>query len=223
MAQVGTPDNLWAPACLVKRGLACPKLVLAAAVLLTMILVQLLPAAPLALQFDRHAVRAGHWWRLLTCNLTHWSWVHLAGDAAVLAALCWLGQGRGRWMLVTALTSAAAVGLGVYAGAGNVHAYRGMSGVNYALISYVLVTLAAGARPLSKISYLGVVAAIAAKAAYEVATGDSPFATGLPAAVEVVGVSHAAGVVVGTFGALAARIRRTSADDTRASILPARE
>jgi len=105
-------------------------------------------------------------------------------------------------MLVTALTSAAAVGIAVYVGAGDMDAYRGMSGVNYALLSYVLIALAAGARGISKIGYLGVVAAMAVKTSYEVGTGDSLFATGLPAAIEVVGVSHAAGIVVGTLGAL---------------------
>ena len=218
-----SPDSQWAPGCIVKRSVLSPELALAVAALLTMILVKLLPPAGPALQFDHHAVRAGQWWRLLTCNLTHWSWAHLAGDAAVLAALCWLGQDRGRWMLVTALTSAAAVGLGVYVVAGDVNAYRGLSGVNYALISYVLVTLAATARPLPKIAYLGVVAAMAAKAAYEMVTGDSPFATGLPPAIEVVGISHAAGVVVGTLAALAARVRQPRAAGAREGIVPTPE
>lgn len=191
-------------ACLVKRWVQWPRFAVATAVVLAAALVQLQPAAQLALEFDRQAIQTGQWWRLLTCSLPHWSWAHLAGDAAVFAALWWLGQSRSRWMLVTALTSAVAVGIAVYVGAGDMDAYRGMSGVNYALLSYVLITLAAGAQGISKIGYLGVVAAMVVKTTYEVGTGGSLFATGLPAAIEVVGVSHAAGIVVGTLGALSA-------------------
>ncbi len=42
-----------------------------AVVVLAAILIQCLPAAQAALQFDRHAVEAGQVWRVLTCHLTH--------------------------------------------------------------------------------------------------------------------------------------------------------
>lgn len=48
-----------------------------AAVLAVALASQVLPAARTALQFDRAAISAGQWWRLVSCHLTHFGWPHL--------------------------------------------------------------------------------------------------------------------------------------------------
>ncbi len=214
-----------------------------AAVVLAIILIQCLPAAQAALEFDRHAVGAGQVWRLLTCHLTHWSWSHLAADLAAFVVLYWLvcsygchgltrsgwpcslrpnmptpenGRGHGTHKLTIAgvpgrgrpyrlfgvlAASAVAVGLAVHFGAGDITIYRGLSGVNYALLGWVLIRATRGVGRLKRIACLGLLAAIAAKIALEVAGISLLPGIGLPEGIATVGVAHAAGLIVGTSAA----------------------
>lgn len=84
-----------------------------------------------ALEYRRAAVLRGQLWRLLTGNLVHLGWVHLARDVAGLF-LIWGLFGRSMdersWVWV-ALASGLAVGLGLLAFSPNIAWYVGISGV----------------------------------------------------------------------------------------------
>lgn len=84
-----------------------------------------------ALGYRRVAVLRGQVWRLLTGNLVHLGWVHLARDVAGLF-LIWGLLGRSMdersWVWV-ALASGLAVGLGLLAFSPNIAWYVGISGV----------------------------------------------------------------------------------------------
>lgn len=175
----------------------------AAAVVLAAILVQLSPAAQAALELDRDAIAAGQWWRLLACHLVHWGWPHLAADMAAFVTLCWLARDRPRYLWAVAVVSAVVVGLTVHAAAGDITSYRGMSGVDYALLGWVLVASAARAWPAGRTACLCLLAATAGKIAWCLATGGALPGVGLPDGVAVVGIAHAAGLAIGTAAALA--------------------
>lgn len=84
-----------------------------------------------ALEYRRAAVLRGQVWRLLTGNLVHLGWAHLARDVAGLF-LIWGLLGRSMdersWAWV-ALASGLAVGLGLLAFSPNIAWYVGISGV----------------------------------------------------------------------------------------------
>ncbi len=89
-----------------------------------------------ALEYRRAAVLGGQVWRLLTGNLVHLGWVHLARDLAGLF-LIWglvgdsLDERSCLWVLGT---SGLAVGLGLLAFSPGISWYVGISGVLFGLV-----------------------------------------------------------------------------------------
>ena len=81
------PAILTAPMPRQRRSLRLPSAPLTAALCAVIGAVFLFPAAAASLEFDRDAVAAGQWWRLLTSHLTHWGRQHLMWDLAVFALL----------------------------------------------------------------------------------------------------------------------------------------
>jgi rhomboid family GlyGly-CTERM serine protease len=82
-------------------------------------------------RYDRQAILAGEWWRVLTGNLVHFDRWHLAMNLAGLALLWWLfvADARLRDWLAVGLASALAVGLGLLAFDPSLAWYLGLSGV----------------------------------------------------------------------------------------------
>ena len=189
--------------------MARPAALAAGACLLALMAVQGCPAAVEALQFDRPAIAAGQVWRLLTGNLVHWSWLHLAADAAALMGLLYVARPRGWAAPAMLATAGAAVGGAVYLWAPEITLYRGCSGVNFALLAWALVTLAAGG-PRRALACTALAVLAGGKIAIEIAAGTSPMPNSLPDGVAVVGVAHAAGLAAGAMMALAAGLRRRS-------------
>jgi rhomboid family GlyGly-CTERM serine protease len=149
------------------------------------------------LEFDRHAVAAGQWWRIVTGNLVHYSWVHLVVDFGAFAIPCWLGRRRLRSLTWTALLSACAVGAGVYLWADSVITYRGLSGVNFAVLGYLLTILAREDRGWMAAVWVSLLLLRSSKAVLQMVTGASLIPTFLPDGVAVVGVAHVVGHIVG--------------------------
>jgi rhomboid family GlyGly-CTERM serine protease len=83
-----------------------------------------------ALRYERHAVAAGEWWRLVSGNLVHFDARHLVLNLAGLGLLWWLfiADARLRVWLGVALAAALAVGAGLYLFAPGVEWYLGLSG-----------------------------------------------------------------------------------------------
>ena len=101
------------------------------------------------LRYQRDAVLAGQWWRLLTGNLVHLGWPHLWLNLAGLL-LVWLlfhsALPQRVWLTVTVVSSLA-VGLGLLFFDPNLAWYVGLSGTLHGLFAAGLVaSLAAGQR-----------------------------------------------------------------------------
>jgi len=177
-----------------------PAVVLAVAAVVISALIQLVPALARLAELDRGAVAAGQWWRVLSCHLAHWGWPHWAGDISALVGLWWLAENRIRWVLPMCLAAALAVSVTVLLGAGDVTSYRGMSGVNHALLVWVLLARAAETRGGLRIGCIVTLVGIAGKIAYEFTIDATAPAYSLPDEIALVAASHAAGAVVGLLG-----------------------
>ncbi len=84
-----------------------------------------------ALAYERSAVLAGQWWRLVTANFVHSGWPHVLLDLSGLVLL-WLLFGRTLGPLrfwIATLVGCVAVGLGVFYLSPEVEWYVGISGV----------------------------------------------------------------------------------------------
>jgi len=182
-----------------------------AAILVAAALVQAWPGAPGAMEFRRAGIAAGQWWRLLTGNLVHFSWLNLAANAAAFALLCAVARSRGLPAISVLVGFALAVGLGVYLFARGIESYRGLSGVSFALLAMVLVDMALARRSAVSAVWVGVLALLAGRAVFEAATGRALLPTSLPAGPCVVGAAHLAGLAAGSAAGLAQAARRRRA------------
>ncbi|MEJ2686065.1 MAG: rhombosortase [Gammaproteobacteria bacterium] len=160
-----------------------------------------LQAAGLApeLRWQRSLIEAGQWWRLLTGSLVHLGWSHLAMDLAGLA-LIWalFGPLLSTWQWTVAfLTSASAVGLGLYLFDPQLAWYVGLSGALHGLF------VAALPAQFRKHPGEGLIllAAIAAKLTWEHLLGPLPGSAEL-AGGAVVTQAHLAGALGGLVYAL---------------------
>lgn len=208
---IPTPSGL-APAASTTESAALwrrvsPANVAMAAIVAASILVQLFTSAQTALQFDRAGIAAGQVWRLLTGNFVHYSWWHLGANLGVFAILAWIAAGRSTGTAGVVVLSAAAVGAGVYCGADGITTYRGVSGVDCALLAWVLVSMAAQEGGGWAGGYIGVLLLAVAKAAYETITGQVLLPTSAPTGVEVVNITHLIGLALGTLVAVVSRRR----------------
>ena len=177
------------------------------------VLTHLSPAVEEALQFNRAAVVGGQWWRLITGNFVHCSWVHLGVNLGAFAALLWIACGRGRGVAWVVALSAAAVGAGVYLWADGITTYRGISGVASALLGWVMVTMAAQDRGRQAAVWAAAVVVIAVKSVIEMIIGGPFLPTSAPPGIAVVPVTHLVGLAVGAGLALAGtrlRLRRAA-------------
>jgi rhomboid family GlyGly-CTERM serine protease len=182
------------------------------AVVTVLAIIQLSPRTVVWLQFDRAAIDSGQWWRLVTGNFVHHGWAHGAANVGAFAALCWIAAGgsgsqspaasaaaRLRGVFGVALLAVPVVGMAVYWLSGSA-TYRGISGVDCALLAYVLLTMArqdGGAKAAGWLAALGLVAA---KSIYEAVTGCVLLPTSAPIGVEVVGITHVVGLGAGGLG-----------------------
>lgn len=94
------------------------------------------------LQYDRARIADGEIWRLLTCHWTHWNLDHLIWDViafGVLIAASW-GFASRRALLVLG-SAACAIPLGVWLLLPEMQAYRGLSGLDSALFTFVALRL----------------------------------------------------------------------------------
>ena len=94
------------------------------------------------MELNRPAIANGQWWRLVTGSFVYHGWLHAATNWGSFVVLSWLVIRRKAPLLGLVMLSALAVGVGVYAFAGGITTYRGISGVNYALLTWLLVTTA---------------------------------------------------------------------------------
>ena len=183
------------------------RIALAACVLLSAVLLQFSDAGALALQLP---LAVHTWWQLWTGHAVHWSPGHAVADVAVFALLVFAAT---RVLNPVRLLTLVAIWCPIVAVATASLApwmteYRGLSGINYALL-FMLVGLEARrtalGRPLAAIVLVG--GLLAGKLALE-ALGIAILPTGLPDGVAIAWQAHAAGALLGVLTATVLRARR---------------
>ena len=99
------------------------------------VVVQAIPGATSALEYDRAAVSEGQIWLPLTAQAVHWSPAMAAVDLAVVIIAGLLIEARSKKRLLGALgVAAVVVGLAVHFLASDIVRYRGASGIAIALV-----------------------------------------------------------------------------------------
>jgi rhomboid family GlyGly-CTERM serine protease len=167
-----------------------------------------------AWELDRAAVASGQWWRLITGHLTHWNFDHLFWDAAtflVLSIMCLRRRPAATigCVMVGSLAISAVV-LGLHP---DLTTYRGLSGLDTALFTLLAVMFyhdarRDGDRALAAVAKWGL-AALTAKTAYELATGDTLFVNSRQAGFVPLASAHAVGAVIGFMAAVAPTVFST--------------
>ncbi|WP_430461975.1 rhombosortase [Thalassolituus sp. LLYu03] len=100
------------------------------------------PASGQWLRFDRNAIAAGQWWRLLTAHWVHLSPVHAASNSAGVLLCAYIAGAdfSRRATLVFLLFSLMFVGLSLWWLAGDLYYYVGLSGVLHGLLLVSVAT-----------------------------------------------------------------------------------
>jgi len=159
-------------------------------------------------RYDRTALEAGQWWRLVTGHLVHLGWGHLWPN---LLALVLIG-GLVEWFLeplewvAATVTAALGIDAGLYAFDPGVQWYVGLSGVLHGLVACgALMMLRARDFRIGAALALGLVA----KLAFEQLHGPLPF-TQASAGGPVIIAAHLYGTLSGTLAAIAFVLLRRS-------------
>jgi rhomboid family GlyGly-CTERM serine protease len=154
------------------------------------------------LQYDRAAVDGGQLWRLLTCQLTHWSWDHLFWDAAALLFLGRVLEREERRSLLVCLgLSAVLIPAVVHFSLPDLATYRGLSGLDSAVFVLLAVTLLRrcyidGDR-LWTWACVAMLVGFTAKVGFEVISGGTLFVDSEAARMLPVPLVHVVGGVLG--------------------------
>ena len=160
------------------------------------------PEWTLALRYERVAIAHGEWWRLLSGHWVHLGALHLLADAAGLVLL-WALYARelspGAWVWVLACVTAA-IDAGLWWGEPGVQWYVGISGLLHGAWA---AGAAAAARRGQRQGWI-MLAALAAKLAFEQRAGASLLMAGLP----VVTMAHVYGAIGGVLAVAALALVR---------------
>jgi rhomboid family GlyGly-CTERM serine protease len=194
------------------RRIPCASLLLSAAAAI----VFLRPSLAAELQYDRGAIAAGEWWRLVTGHWTHYGADHFFWDVLAFSVLGVACEQRSRCrFLVCVAASALAVSLAVWLWLPGMTGYRGLSGIDSALFALLFVefwgeTVRSGERnERNAVVLLGACLAIFLfKIVFELTTGTNLFVKTLESGPVGVPLAHIAGATVGFMVGLGAVNRR---------------
>lgn len=144
------------------------------------IVAALIPGSGPLLQFDRSAIAAGEWWRVVTGHWVHWSPDHAFWDILVFAVLGPLTERRDRRRLLRFLGIAlASTPLALVVFEPQIATYRGLSGLDTGLFTLLVADLFAESWRLGdrrRCIVLGLAgAALGGKTLFELLTGDTLF------------------------------------------------
>lgn len=155
------------------------------------------------LRYDRAAIVAGQWWRLLTAHIVHLGFRHAALNTAGLALLWALFAREWRppqWVIIILIVTAA-VDAGLWLQDPYVSWYAGASGV---LHGFMATGVAAYVRRRDPLGWL-MAALLAAKLIYEHLEGPLPF---VGHGVPVVSDAHLFGVLGGLLAGILLTVAR---------------
>ncbi len=166
------------------------------------VLLSVFPALSEMFAYDRAAIVAGELWRLAGGQVVHWNVDHLVWDVLMLAVLgAWIETRSRRALLLVLGASTLAINLALWCGLPQVAHYRGLSGIDTALFTFVACDVAAtgwrqGRRFATVVSCAAAVGVVA-KIAYEIATGSTLFVDSAAAGFTPLPWVHAAGGLAG--------------------------
>jgi rhomboid family GlyGly-CTERM serine protease len=124
-----------------RGGLRPPRFTLAVTALATG-LYWLFGPAPEALVFDRVAIAAGEWWRLISGHLVHSDFAHAFWDVLAFALIgALLEQSGTRRTLVAAATSLVLIDTWLWWGTAQLRWYCGLSGIINTLLALLIYRL----------------------------------------------------------------------------------
>ena len=171
------------------------------------VLMYLFPSVGDSLQFERAAVDAGGWWRLLTCHWTHWSLDHLLWDTLVFLILGAACERAGRTRFLSCVAGAAlSCSLAVWLFLPEVETYRGLSGIDsalFALLGLSLLRDAVTQRRWGGITAAGsLLIAFVGKTTFEVIAGTTMFVDSAAAGTVSVPLAHVIGAAFGGYLAI---------------------
>jgi rhomboid family GlyGly-CTERM serine protease len=205
----------FAAAALLRQWIDVRRLPLITLLLTALAFATLGAAASEAFQYDRERLAAGELRRVLTCQWTHWSLDHLLWDAAVFAALGAVCERRDRrGFLATVLVAAVGVPVAVYLSRPELLAFRGLSGIDSALVGLVLADLTAGyvrrkdRRGVATTVFISFL--FLAKTGDELVTGNALFVDATAAGFVAVPEAHLVGFAIGIAVTLTSILRPRS-------------
>jgi rhomboid family GlyGly-CTERM serine protease len=156
-------------------------------------------------RYDRDALAAGEYWRLVSGHLVHLGWGHLWPNVAALVVIGLLFEGTlrsGDWA-VTALVAAGTIDAGLFFLEPGVRWYVGLSGVLHGFVAAGAFELLLRRQALGGI----LAAALGAKIAFEQTIGPVPF-TAAAVGGPVIVAAHFYGAAGGLLAAAATRFVR---------------
>lgn len=159
------------------------------------------------IEYSRHGIDVGEFWRLITCHWTHFSFDHFLWNLIPfvwLGALC-EGSDRKGFVFCT-IGSALAISLYVFIFIPELSSYRGLSGLDSALFGFLAVGRMKGAvrtrNRVKSLLLLVFVSLFVAKVGYETLCRAPLFVSDLKAGFVPVPGAHAVGFMVGAATAL---------------------
>ncbi|MDZ4820839.1 MAG: rhombosortase [Planctomycetota bacterium] len=162
----------------------------------------LLTGLPELMEYNRAAITQGEMWRIVTGHFTHWNGDHFLWDFATfvgLGAMCESQNRRG--MVWCVLGTIVAVSLYMLIAMPEVASYRGLSGIDTGLFTFLAVALFSDARRNGDRTLQWVIlvclAGLVIKLTYELFTGATLFVDHSEAAFVPIFEAHAIGAVVG--------------------------
>jgi rhomboid family GlyGly-CTERM serine protease len=167
------------------------------------VVVYLTPELTAWATFDRAALAAGQLWRVITGHWTHWSGEHLGWDLLVFAVVGGALELRGgrSVFLLCAVLSAVLISGGVWALRPEMVEYRGLSGIDCALVTLVAIDFLRQAirerqRGLG-LAVAGLLVGYLGKVTFELATGQTLFVDSGQGLFVPVPLAHVLGGAVG--------------------------
>lgn len=161
-----------------------------------------LPSLAAQLQYDRAAIAAGEVWRLVSGHLVHYSPDHFFWDVLAFGLLGVACERRSRTrFLICVSASAFAISSAVWCWLPGMSAYRGLSGVDSALMALLAVELCAEGIRSRRLQQLMSVAVVFAgflfKISFELTTTSNLFVETSGSGTVGVPLAHIVGAVVG--------------------------
>ncbi|WP_309383948.1 rhomboid family intramembrane serine protease [Cerasicoccus frondis] len=170
--------------------------------------IHLSPTMTNALQWTRGGE---HFSTLWTAHLTHWSAGHLFWDALMLAVFGLIAaRSYGLRLLTTFLLTAPLITIGVAYFSPEITSYRGLSGLDTLLFTYVCLKILCDAKQTQsmRIASVLMMLGLTGKTAYETMTHSALFAGDLGPGVVTVPVAHLIGGLLGAALAVGSLTRK---------------